>query len=399
MNQHYHYLIVGGGMAADAAVRGIRDVDPDGSIGLIGEDPDPPYKRPWLSKGLWKGESLDRIWLNTAERGVDLRLGRKVEQFELAANRIVDDRGEQYTFDRLLMATGVRPRFLAPPSDRVIAFRSLADFRRLFALSQTGRRFAVIGSGFIGSEIAAALAMAGNDADLVFPETNIGERLFPTGLSHSISDRYRAEGVQLYPRTLVRQVTERADGVIVDLVDLDGEAAGRLEVDAVVTGIGSNPNDELAAEAGMQAENGIVVDRTLRTRRPDVFAAGDVARFFQPALRQYIRVEHEDNARKMGRLAGRAMAGQPEPYDHLPSFYSDLFDMGYEAVGEIDSRLETVEDWLEPNRQGVIYYAREGRVRGVLLWNVWGKTDRARELIGTEALVQNRVLSGELIRA
>jgi 3-phenylpropionate/trans-cinnamate dioxygenase ferredoxin reductase component len=128
-------------------------------------------------------------------------------------------------------------------------------------------------------------------------------------------------------------------------------------------------------------EHGIVVDRHLRTSRPDVYAAGDVARFFQPALHRYVRIEHEDNARRMGRTAGRAMAGHPEPYNHLPSFYSDLFDLGYEAIGEIDARLETVEDWSDQYRQGVIYYTRDDRVRGVLLWNVWGKTNEARELI------------------
>jgi len=163
MNRHYQYLIVGGGMAADAAVRGIRDIDASGSIGIIGEDPDSPYKRPWLSKGLWKGESLDRVWLKTADRGVDMHLGRRVEHFDLGENRVHDHHGESFTFDSLLMATGVRPRQLAPASNRIIAFRALADFRQLHELVATGQRFAVIGSGFIGSELAAALSMAGKD--------------------------------------------------------------------------------------------------------------------------------------------------------------------------------------------------------------------------------------------
>lgn len=399
MSQHYQYLIAGGGMAADAAVRGIRDIDAKGSIGLIGDEPEPPYKRPWLSKGLWKGESIDRVWLKTAERGVDLHLGRKVERVELAVNRIVDQLGNQFTFDSLLMATGVRPRRLAPASDRIIALRSLDDFRKLFELSRSGRRFAVIGGGFIGSEIAAALAISGNEVDLLFPDDGIGERLFPHGLTRAVTDLYREEGVRVHPRTVVQRVTEEGNRVIVNLADRDGAPAGTLDVDAVVTGIGSIPNDELAAEAGLQAENGIVVDRFLRTRRPNVYAAGDVARFFQPALHQYIRVEHEDNARKMGRAAGRAMAGQAEPFDQLPSFYSDLFDMGFEAVGEIDSRLETVEDWSEPYRKGVIYYVRDKRVRGVLLWNVWDETDRARKMIGAEIPVKKFDLIESLSRA
>jgi NADPH-dependent 2,4-dienoyl-CoA reductase/sulfur reductase-like enzyme len=395
MSLHYRYVIVGGGMAADAAVRGIRDVDSEGSIGVVSADVDPPYKRPWLSKDLWKGSSLDKVWLKTADRGAELQLGRTIVHIALDENRIVDDRGDSFTFDKLLMATGVSPRELAPPSDRVIAYRTLADYRKLSALSQSSQRFAVIGSGFIGSEIAAALSMAGKEVEMIFPGTAIGDRLFPADLAKSVTDRYRDEHVHVRPATRVTQLTERNDGVSIELADLDGAPLEQIEVDAVVTGIGSTPNDGLAHEAGLQVENGIVVDQMLQTRRPDVFAAGDVVCFFQPALQQYVRVEHEDNARKMGRAAGRAMAGKAEPYDHLPFFYSDLFDLGYEAVGEIDARLDTVEDWVEPYRQGVITYVRDNKVRGVMLWNVWEKTDEARTLIGSTAPEQ----VGQLIRS
>src|SRR5439155_9741340 len=125
----------------------------------------------------------------------------------------------------------------------------------------------------------------------------------------------------------------------------------------------------------------ILVDRFLQTSRPNVYAAGDVASFENPALGMRLRVEHEDNAKTIGRVAGRNMAGAPTAYDHLPFFYSDLFDLGYEAVGLIDSRLETFADWQKPNEEGVIYYLRDGRVRGVLLWNVWEQVDAARALI------------------
>ena len=138
-----------------------------------------------------------------------------------------------------------------------------------------------------------------------------------------------------------------------------------IAVDAVVAGIGIQPNDELAKAAGLEVDNGIRVDRGLRTSHPDIYAAGDVANFYNPALDQRLRVEHEDNANTMGRLAGQAMAGRKVSYDHLPSFYSDLFELGFEAVGEVDAQLETVADWKEPYRKGVVYYLREGRVHGV----------------------------------
>ena len=169
-----------------------------------------------------------------------------------------------------------------------------------------------------------------------------------------------------------------------------------IVVDGVIAGIGAKPNVALAQEAGLSVDNGIVVDENLRTDNPDVYAAGDVARFFNPALGQRMRVEHEDNANTMGHAAGRAMAGQADPYHHLPFFYSDLFDLGYEAVGELDSRMQTVEDWQEPYRKGSVYYLRDGRVRGVLLWNLWDQADAARALIAETGPFHLSELMGRL---
>src|SRR5712691_8836362 len=156
-----------------------------------------------------------------------------------------------------------------------------------------------------------------------------------------------------------------------------------IPVDVVVAGLGIQPNVQLAEQAGLRVENGIVVDELLRTSAPDILAAGDVANFFNPALGTRMRVEHEDNANTMGAAAGRSMAGNGSPYTHLPFFYSDLFALGYEAVGELDPRLETVSTWKQPFREGVVYYLKDGKVRGVLLWNTWGQVDNARAIIGT----------------
>jgi NADPH-dependent 2,4-dienoyl-CoA reductase/sulfur reductase-like enzyme len=151
--------------------------------------------------------------------------------------------------------------------------------------------------------------------------------------------------------------------------------------------------------AGLQTAEGIVVDERLRTSQPDIYAAGDVASFYNPALDRRLRVEHEDNANTMGRLAGRNMAGSAEPYHHLPFFYSDMFELGYEAVGEVDSRLSVLADWKEQYREGVVYYQREGQVRGVLLWNVWGQVDAARELIAAKRPFQAEELMRRLPKA
>jgi len=385
----YRYLIVGGGMTGDAACKGIRSIDPDGSIALVGDEPDPPYARPPLTKGLWLGKEESSIWRGTEDEGVDLHLGRTIVSLDLDAHTATDDRGDTYGYDRLLLATGGRPRHLPGAPEGVVHYRTLADYHALRAAAADGTRVAVIGGGFIGSELAAALASNGCAVTMIFPEEAIGTRLFPRDLALSLNDYYREKGVELVAGGLVGGV-ERRDGGY--RVTVDG--GGAFDADVVVAGLGIVPRDELAADSGMATDNGIPVDDRGRVAgHDDVFAAGDVARFPARDLGRELRVEHEDHAKSHGRQVGRNMAGADEPYDHLPFFYSDLFELGYEAVGELDSRLETVAEWAEPHRKGVVCYQdAEGRPRGFLLWDVWGKVDAATDLIRAAAPVGNERL-------
>ena len=391
---HYKYLIIGGGMTADAAVRGIRQLDGEGSIGLVGEEPYPPYDRPPLSKGLWRGNSIEDIWRNIQEQGVEVHLGFRAQVLEPRNRRLTDERGEVYTFEKLLLATGGRPRRLPFGEDRIIYFRTLEDYRKLRTLAEQGRRFAVIGGGFIGSEIAAALAMNGKEVVMLFPKEAIGAQAFPADLARFLNGFYREKGVEVL-------AGETVSGLETHTERLDVRTSGGQEVtvDGVVAGIGIEPDVRLAEGAGLEVGDGIVVDEFLRTSSPDVYAAGDVANFYNPDLDKRLRVEHEDNANTMGLLAGRNMAGAAEPYHHLPFFYSDLFELGYEAVGEVDARLETVADWKDLGREGVVYYLREGQVRGVLLWNVWGQVDAARRLIAEPGPFEAGDLKGRLPEA
>jgi NADPH-dependent 2,4-dienoyl-CoA reductase/sulfur reductase-like enzyme len=378
---NYTYLIVGGGMTADAAIHGIRDVDSTGSIGLIGAESHPPYNRPPLSKGLWKGKPLESIWRKSAHPPPQLHLGRTAHTLDAHNRRITDDQGTVYTYDKLLLATGGTPRRLPFGGDDIIYFRTFDDYQRLRKLTEKGQHFAVIGGGFIGSEVAAALAMTGKRVTLLFPEAGIGARVFPADLSRFLNDYYRQKNVEVRAGEQVVGMDKRDNQSVLRTHNPQSGGGGEIAADGVVAGIGITPNTELAQQAGLQVENGIVVDAALRSNDPNIFAAGDVAAFHNPALGRRLRVEHEDNALTMGRMVGQSMAGRAVSYDHLPSFYSDLFDLGYEAVGEVDARLETVADWKQPHREGVVYYLREGRVRGVLLWNVWEQVDAARKLI------------------
>jgi 3-phenylpropionate/trans-cinnamate dioxygenase ferredoxin reductase subunit len=391
--ESYKYLIVGGGMTADAAVRGIRKVDADGTIGLIGQEEDPPYNRPPLSKGLWKGKPIDTIWRGTADNGATLHLGRRVTQVQPEARQVVDDKGGTYAYERLLLATGARPRRLDDDGEAVNYFRTARDYRALRALADEGRSFVVIGGGYIGSEISAALAMNDLRVTMIFPEAGIGGRLFPSDLAANLNDYYKEKGIDVVNGEAVSGVAADGEERVVNL-----SGGQELRAGAVVAGIGVMPNTRLAVEAGLDVDNGIRVNARLQTSHSDIYAAGDVASFENPLLGTRIRVEHEDNANTMGEMAGRSMAGEAISYDHLPFFYSDLFDLGYEAVGQVDSRLDTYADWTEPFRKGVVYYLDQDRVRGVLLWNVWSQVDAARQLIAEPGPFAPEALRGRLPR-
>jgi 3-phenylpropionate/trans-cinnamate dioxygenase ferredoxin reductase component len=312
------------------------------------------------------------------------------------ARSVTDDEGTVYTFDKLLLATGGTPRHLPFGGDHIIYFRTLGDYERLRALTGQGLRFAVVGGGFIGSEVAAALAMNGEKVVMVVPGAGIGGRLFPPDLTGFLNDFYSRKGIEVLAGARVTACEVRQGKPVLTARRDNPPADSEIVADAIIAGIGIQPNVELAQAAGLAVDNGIRVDRGLRTSHPGIFAAGDVANFYNPALDQRLRVEHEDNANTMGRLAGQAMAGQTVSYDHLPFFYSDLFELGFEAVGEVDARLETVADWKEPYREGVVYYLRDGRVRGVLLWNVWEQVDAARKLIAEPGPLRPEELRGRL---
>lgn len=382
MHTDYDHLIVGGGMAADAAARGIRELDQDGTIGIIGEESTAPFPRPALSKKLWTDPDFgeDEAALSTAgETGATLHLGVRAQDLDTDRRVVMTDKGDTFGYGRLLLATGGHPRQVPslPPASRVIYYRTLEHYHRVRAAIADGTSVAVVGGGYIGSEIAAALAQNGCEVTLIHPGDVVGEHFLPAELAEVYEREFTDHGVTVRGGAKVEGGTSTPSGV--ELTLSDGSV---VTADLAVVGLGIEPAGALAGDGGIERsdDGGIVVDEHLTTSAPDVLAAGDVAEYPDAILGRR-RVEHVDNAQQMGRVAGRIMAGSDEVYDHTPYFYSDVFDIGYEAVGTLDAGLETVVD---PQDDGyVVYYLDDDEVVGVLLWGVWDATDQAREVIAS----------------
>jgi 3-phenylpropionate/trans-cinnamate dioxygenase ferredoxin reductase subunit len=388
---NYKYLIIGGGMTGDAAVKGIRELDTEGSIGMIGNETEMPYSRPPLTKGMWKGRPFEKIWRGTEKHNVQFHLGRTVTRIDVPKKLVYGNQGDEYGYEKLLLATGGVTNRLPFGGDDIIYYRTLQDYQRLRGLTDQKERFLVIGAGFIGSEIAAALTMTGKKVTMVFRGDAIGEKIYPPELANHINDYYRQKGVELIPQDEV--ISLEKTGTNFQAKTRSGRV---IETDAVIAGLGVKPNIELAKSAGIKVDDGIIVNDHLQTSEADIYSAGDVAMFPHFTLKKNVRVEHEDNALKMGKLAGRNMAGADETYTHTPNFYSDLFELGYEAVGELDSKLEMVADWEEPNQKGFVYYLADGRVRGVLMWNLRDKVKDAVALMEEAGPFNAKNLKGKI---
>jgi len=352
---------------------GIRAVDESGTIALLTEETYPPYRRPMLSKSLWRGTPLEEVWLPTADAGVSIQTGSRAVSLDLNAKCVWDAQGNQWCFEKLLLATGCTPRTLPQASDGIVYFRTLEDYFTLREQLEEAERVGIIGGGYIGSELGAALAMNGKRVTMLFPESGICARLFPPALSDWLNALYRAQGVEVLTGVLVEAV-ERTTHWQVRLSD------GRVRTfDTLVAGLGVLPRDELAKEAGLDAPNGVRVNEYFQTPHPDVYAAGDVALFPYALLGIETRVEHEDHAIASGFYAGQAMAGAAQPYEHLPMFYSELFDIRYEAVGLIDSQLETRLEGALPEGAGIIAYYQNSRLVGALSWRGACSVDELRD--------------------
>jgi len=380
----HEYIIVGGGAAGASAIEGIRAHDANGSILLLSRENHPPYHRPPLSKDLWFGKStLEQLPVHGddfyREHSVELALRREVIEVDAERRTLWDDHGAEHRYGKLLLATGGTPRRLnveGMEHDTVHYVRYLEDYLYLRERIPRVQHALVLGSGFIGMEIAAALRHAGCDVTLLYPEQYPLHKVLPRDLALFVADYYRQQGVETVSGEAAVRFEPHGDEIVVMT-----NGGNTVTTQLVVAGLGVEPAADLAEGAGLAVDDGIEVDEFGRTSDPYIYAAGDVAEFPCIPLDRPMRCEHWDHAIHHGRAVGANMAGANRPYTHLPFFYSDLFDLGWEAVGAVEAHLETHAVWKQEYREGVVYYLWDDIVRGILLWNTWNAVDWARALI------------------
>ncbi|MFA5044076.1 MAG: FAD-dependent oxidoreductase [Kiritimatiellia bacterium] len=378
------YLIVGAGLAGASAVEGIRERDRERSIAIVGAEDHPPYDRPPLSKKLWFGKKeVKDIFLHDRafydRNDVTLLMGRRVVSLDVKGKTVNDSKGESHRFEKLLLATGGAPQILPIPGGdlaEICYYRALDDYQRMRGAAAPGKSALIVGGGFIGSEMAAALCVNKLDVTMIYPSGHLCDRVFPEDLGLAMERLYQSRGIRIVKGQ--KPVSFERQGARCVVRTSAGE---KIASDLVIVGIGIKPAVELAERAGLAVGDGIIVNAYLQTAHPDIYAAGDNARFPYQALGQPMRMEHWDNALNQGKHAGRNMAGAHEIFAYMPYFFSDLFEFGYEAVGEVNARMDTLADWRKPFDTGVIYYLRNGKIRGAMMCNVWDKVAAARELI------------------
>jgi 3-phenylpropionate/trans-cinnamate dioxygenase ferredoxin reductase subunit len=374
------YVVVGGGLAGAKAVETLRDEGFSGPITLIGTETDRPYERPPLSKGLLLGnDEPESVFVHTLEwypeHNVTLRGGTTVTSIDRAAKLLRLDDGDEIAYEKLLLATGSTPRPLpVPGGHRALLLRTLADSQRISDAVTATSRVVVIGTGWIGLEVAAAARSRGATVDVIGATHLPLEHVLGPEIAEAFAELHRANGVTLHMDTQAEAVDEGSVRLA------NGET---LAADVVVAGIGVTPNVQLAADAGLAVDNGVLVDRRLATSDPDIFAAGDIANVDHPYLKQRIRVEHWATALNTGPVAAKAMLGQDVSYDKLPYFYTDQFDLGMEYTGWVapGAKAEVVVRGDLATREFIAFWLVDGKVAAGMNVNVWDVTDQIEALI------------------
>jgi len=387
MNTQPSFVIVGGGMAGAIAAQTLREEGFDGKITMLAQEPNAPYERPPLSKDYLQGKAeRDSIFVHPepwyAEHAVELSLDSAVTALDPASRTVTTATGAQLRYDKLLLATGSKPRHLDVPGadlDGVYYLRNVEDSDRLKIKFAEAKRVVIIGAGWIGLETAAAARAAGLDVTLLVSGDLPLQHVLGPEAALIFDELHRSHGVDLRYRTTAVELTGR-HGAVTGVMLSDGT---RIDADMIIVGVGVAPRTELAANAGLKIDNGIVVDEHLRTSDPDVFAAGDIAQTYSPRLGRHIRVEHWANARRQGAVAAKAMLDQ-DAVDVRPSyFFTDQYDLSMEYTGDIGPTGydRVIFRRYADSNQMIVFWLYEQRIQAGMNINIWDVADDIDRLI------------------
>lgn len=373
-------VVVGGGLAAGSAVTELREAGYDGDLVALAEEHHVPYERPPLSKAVLRGEKpVESAYIHPstwyAEHDVVVRTGSRVVAIDPVRQTVSSEVGET-PFSALLLATGARVRTLPiEPTDQVEVhyLRQIEDATGLHDRLGPDRRLLVLGAGWIGMEAAASARQLGTAVTVVDPAEQPLLAVLGPEVGARFAAAHREQGVDLRTRTAL----DHLDGDTAVLTD-----GSTVPVDTVLVGVGVVPNTELAEDAGLRVDNGVLVDSHLRTDHPAIYAAGDVANALHPVLGERVRVEHWQNALGQGRTAGRALLGQPATYDDLPYFFTDQFDLGMEYFGHLGSG-GFDELRLEDGADGgfTAFWSRGARLVAAMHVNQWDRSEELRDRV------------------
>lgn len=393
MHRDDPFVIVGAGLAGATAVQTLREEGFTGRVVLLGDEADPPYERPPLSKDYLMGRTdrdatfvHPRHWY--ADHGIDLRTGAAVTGIDPGWHEVTLADGSHLGYSKLLLTTGSSPRRLAVSGavqGRGQYLRRLGDSDRIRELFSTASNIVIIGGGWVGLETAAAARAAGIGVTVLEGAELPLLRVLGVQVAQLFADLHRRHGVHLRCGVQVAEITgadDRATGVRLT----DGSY---LPADDVIIGVGITPNTELADRAGLKIDNGIWVDEHLRSSHDDVYAAGDVANAYHPLLGRQLRVEHWANALHQGPVAARSMLGQDAVYDRLPYFFTDQYDLGMEYTGytEPGGYDQVLIRGEVDTGEFIVFWVRQGRLQAGMSVNTWDVTDTIGELIRTGAVI------------